>query len=132
MLLSASCNMKNLSLLVIDEQDSSDSSDDDSDDIQFVPRTIDSAECTSFWKGGPSHLGQWEQHTRGIGGKLMAKMGYVHGSGLGKKGEGRIEPVTAIVFPPGRSLGNFFFKKTNYRIIITNNVSYFHQTDAWN
>lgn len=35
----------------------------------------------------------------------MAKMGYVHGSGLGKEGEGRIEPVEAMVFPPGRSLG---------------------------
>lgn len=41
----------------------------------------------------------------------MAKMGYVHGSGLGKEGEGRIEPVEAMVFPPGRSLGKgiFFF-----------------------
>ena len=44
----------------------------------------------------------------------MAKMGYVHGAGLGKEGEGRTEPVEAMVFPPGRSLGNFFKKKNEF------------------
>jgi len=34
----------------------------------------------------------------------MMKMGYVAGSGLGKNGEGRIEPIDAVVLPPGRSL----------------------------
>lgn len=55
----------------------------------------------------PSSFGHWEKHTKGIGGKLMTKMGYVYGSGLGKEGEGRIEPVQAVVFPPGRSLGTY-------------------------
>jgi len=41
---------------------------------------------------------------QGIGSKLMAKMGYVFGSGLGKNGEGRVEPVDAVILPPGRSL----------------------------
>ena len=57
-----------------------------------------------------SSFGQWEKHTKGIGSKLMAKMGYVHGTGLGKEGEGRTEPVEAMVFPPGRSLGNSKFR----------------------
>ena len=35
----------------------------------------------------------------------MAKMGYVYGSGLGKEKNGRIDPIEAMVFPPGRSLG---------------------------
>ena len=35
----------------------------------------------------------------------MAKMGYVVGTGLGKRGEGRVEPVAAVVLPPGKSLG---------------------------
>ncbi len=35
----------------------------------------------------------------------MASMGYVVGTGLGKHGEGRVEPVSAVVLPPGKSLG---------------------------
>ena len=49
-------------------------------------------------------LGAWEAHTRGIGSKLMAKMGYVFGSGLGKVSEGRVEPVPIISYPRGISL----------------------------
>ncbi|PNF16311.1 hypothetical protein B7P43_G10830 [Cryptotermes secundus] len=46
----------------------------------------------------------WEKHTRGIGSRLMAQMGYVMGTGLGRSGEGRLEPVEALVFPAGKSL----------------------------
>lgn len=35
----------------------------------------------------------------------MEKMGYVVGTGLGREGEGRVEPVTAYVYPQGVSLG---------------------------
>ena len=37
----------------------------------------------------------------------MAQMGYVVGTGLGRNGEGRLEPVEALVFPPGKSLGKY-------------------------
>ncbi|XP_065053922.1 tuftelin-interacting protein 11-like [Rhopilema esculentum] len=43
-----------------------------------------------------SKFGAWTKHTKGFGQKLMEKMGYVHGKGLGKKGEGIIEPVQAF------------------------------------
>ena len=36
----------------------------------------------------------------------MAKMGYVVGCGLGKTGEGRLDPVEAVILPAGKSLGN--------------------------
>uniref|UniRef100_A0A1A9WHJ1 Zinc finger CCCH-type with G patch domain-containing protein n=1 Tax=Glossina brevipalpis TaxID=37001 RepID=A0A1A9WHJ1_9MUSC len=49
-------------------------------------------------------LGEWEKHTKGIGSKLMAKMGYVFGTGLGVNGGGIITPVSAQILPPGRSL----------------------------
>lgn len=49
-------------------------------------------------------LGNWEKHTRGIGSKLMAQMGYIVGTGLGKRSDGRIEPVEATVLPAGKSL----------------------------
>lgn len=35
----------------------------------------------------------------------MRKMGYIVGTGLGKLADGRIEPVTAVVLPAGKSLG---------------------------
>ncbi|XP_071578322.1 zinc finger CCCH-type with G patch domain-containing protein isoform X1 [Temnothorax nylanderi] len=49
-------------------------------------------------------LGNWERHTRGIGSKLMMQMGYVIGTGLGKRSDGRIQPVEAQVLPAGKSL----------------------------
>lgn len=49
-------------------------------------------------------LGDWEKYTKGVGSKLMQKMGYVIGTGLGRRSEGRIEPVSAVVLPPGKSL----------------------------
>lgn len=89
-----------------DEEASSDDSviDNNEDDSQFAPRSIgDSARSTST--DNNRGFGDWEKHTRGIGSRLMEKMGYVAGSGLGKEGEGRLEPVQAMVFPAGRSLG---------------------------
>ncbi|XP_065563938.1 zinc finger CCCH-type with G patch domain-containing protein-like isoform X1 [Artemia franciscana] len=61
---------------------------------------------TNFLSGNVANsaLGEWEKHTKGFGSKMMTRLGYVMGSGLGKSGEGRTEPVEAIVLPPGRSL----------------------------
>ncbi|CAL1527389.1 unnamed protein product [Lymnaea stagnalis] len=49
-------------------------------------------------------LGAWETHTKGIGSKLMAKMGYITGQGLGPQGTGRAEPVPIQLLPQGKSL----------------------------
>lgn len=91
-----------------DDRDDCESIDDDeslsgmtsaSDSVAFAP-----VELLDRLHPVTSVLGGWEQHTRGIGSKLMAKMGYVAGAGLGKKQEGRVEPVPAHIYPQGKSL----------------------------
>lgn len=42
---------------------------------------------------------------KGVGSKLMQKMGYILGTGLGKNSEGLVDPVSAVVLPSGKSLG---------------------------
>ncbi|XP_019643306.1 PREDICTED: zinc finger CCCH-type with G patch domain-containing protein-like [Branchiostoma belcheri] len=54
--------------------------------------------------GATRALGEWEAHTRGVGSRLMAKMGYQIGKGLGKREQGRVEPVPIVILPPGKSL----------------------------
>nr|XP_034824061.1 zinc finger CCCH-type with G patch domain-containing protein [Maniola hyperantus] len=49
-------------------------------------------------------MGEWEQHTRGMGSRIMLAMGYVPGTGLGAASDGRLRPVEARAVPPGKSL----------------------------
>lgn len=46
---------------------------------------------------GHLKVGAWEQHTRGIGAKLLLQMGYKPGMGLGKDLQGISQPVEAHV-----------------------------------
>lgn len=41
----------------------------------------------------PANMAKWERHTKGIGSKLLERMGFVPGKGLGKNLEGRVDPV---------------------------------------
>uniref|UniRef100_A0A0D9X6B0 G-patch domain-containing protein n=1 Tax=Leersia perrieri TaxID=77586 RepID=A0A0D9X6B0_9ORYZ len=50
-------------------------------------------------------VGSFERHTKGFGSKMMARMGFVEGSGLGKDGQGIVNPLTAVRRPKSRGLG---------------------------
>ncbi|XP_058118994.1 zinc finger CCCH-type with G patch domain-containing protein [Anopheles ziemanni] len=83
------------------------SEEDDSSDEELDEEAIRKAQLVekSLFQPAPDRrLGEWEEYTRGIGSKIMQKMGYVVGTGLGKEGEGRVVPVSAQVLPQGRSL----------------------------
>ncbi|KPP65157.1 zinc finger CCCH-type with G patch domain-containing protein-like [Scleropages formosus] len=86
-----------------DDPRSSESEDDDVECSAFA-KVVDSTETEAWASTYNSGFGEWEAHTRGIGSKLMAKMGYEFGKGLGRNGEGRVEPVLAVVLPKGKSL----------------------------
>lgn len=81
---------------------------DSSFDEPETPKTLLGGAYTSSTEllhmNGTSALGAWERYTKGIGSQLMLKMGYVMGTGLGRLKDGRVEPVDAIVLPPGKSL----------------------------
>lgn len=41
-------------------------------------------------------FGRWEKYTSGFGSKMLSKMGWQHGTGLGEAGVGIVNPVKAV------------------------------------
>ncbi|KAK2498109.1 hypothetical protein MC885_018514 [Smutsia gigantea] len=80
---------------------SSDSEGSDADDPSYA-RVVEPSPAVHGTRS--SAFAGWEAHTRGIGSRLLAKMGYEFGKGLGRHAEGRVEPIHAVVLPRGKSL----------------------------
>ncbi|XP_062078274.1 uncharacterized protein LOC133782868 isoform X2 [Humulus lupulus] len=72
--------------------------------------TVDSMEMDSSSGqnnvvAGSASFGAFEVHTKGFGSKMMAKMGYVEGEGLGKDGQGIAKPIDVVKRPKSLGLG---------------------------
>lgn len=97
-----------------EEEDSSDLESEIEDSDSLIERSLLSLHTSQV-------LGDWEKYTKvifvpynfkitnrlkfqGIGSKLMQQMGYIVGTGLGKRSDGRLEPVDAVILPTGKSL----------------------------
>lgn len=50
-------------------------------------------------------IGNWEKYTKGFGAKMLQKMGWEKGKGLGKEGQGRAIPVEATLRKGKGSIG---------------------------
>ena len=83
------------------------SADGDSDsETDFDISDLSSVEYQPLQRSAPNtmHFGGWEEHTNSFGSKMLFKMGYKPGSGLGPRENGIVEPIEVDIIPPGISL----------------------------
>nr|GEV32436.1 G-patch domain-containing protein [Tanacetum cinerariifolium] len=73
-----------------------------SGNVQFGPSEMGSG---SKGTSGNAQFGSFEKHTKGFGSKMMMKMGFVEGMGLGRDSQGIVQPLVASKLPKSRGLG---------------------------
>ncbi|XP_050371999.1 uncharacterized protein LOC126789860 isoform X2 [Argentina anserina] len=87
-------------------------------EIMAIDSTIDSS-CRNKGALGSADFCSFEVHTKGFGSKMLAKMGFIEGGGLGKDGQGRSEPIEAVQRPKSLGLGVEFSNTIGVQVINT-------------
>ena len=65
-----------------------------------------------------NEFGRWERYSSGFGTKMLEKMGWKHGKGLGSEGEGIVNPVKATSHKEfGKGLAHMQIKKVSRSLI---------------
>jgi G patch domain-containing protein 2 len=73
--------------------------------VGFGAKSSETSANLSKTKPKPQRVGAFEKHTKGFGSKMMAKMGFVEGMGLGRDSQGIVNPLSAVKLPKSRGLG---------------------------
>ncbi|CAK7338516.1 unnamed protein product [Dovyalis caffra] len=75
------------------------------DSVKNKPQSTGTGTGTSGKHSKTQSFGGFEKHTKGFGSKMMARMGFVEGMGLGKDSQGIVNPLVAVRRPKARGLG---------------------------
>ncbi|CAO0798325.1 unnamed protein product [Mucor circinelloides] len=78
-----------------DQQDMDEWSESDHGDTTDAESVVDDEPVITASRPDVNAFGAWQSHTTGFASKMMEKMGYIQGQGLGADGKGRLEPIQA-------------------------------------
>lgn len=92
--------------LLFSDYDPLDSNDSDTESDIDLDAPLPSTSAARESNAPDVSFADWD--TTGIASKLMARMGYTAGSGLGKEGQGRVQHVDARILPKGALFAGCF------------------------